>query len=412
MAPGVSPGVFYSSTILMLALPPDAARPAVEQSFYDDPLFHRNPPFYHFYCCLDRMPKEIYDIIYHESFRDLSPSELQPIYRNEEFSAIVYSNFRRTYLPHFSKSLEGAEIMTFMKDVSSSEEIYQRTAPSPTALPTATITSIWRGQGRQLRILMSTSSRNDKQEALYGPRMQRFILKDADWQIFAHDESSKVEGDFCLDEAASFINGRFSHWTRDFEGLGHWTRRNNEYVESERRSKGRRCLSQNAADLKLSGMQLQRTAGAIVTVVQLCYPGLRRPEDQVVLGSWSHSAVGRSYSTAQQSSHQLVSVLLNLNDEIDGVKAGRVTTSLNEQLKGRSKEGSSAWLCQPDLRNVGFRAPHTDNTEASRVTLGDHLEEMSARRETRVRAANKQTGYVPILLNSSGYGIPRGLRRE
>ncbi|KAF8993068.1 hypothetical protein BDZ89DRAFT_1053890 [Hymenopellis radicata] len=438
----------------MLALPPDAARPAVEQSFYDDPLFHRNPPFYHFYCCLDRMPKEIYDIIYHESYRDLSPSELQPIYRNEEFSAIVYSNFRRTYLPHFSKSLEGAEIMTFMKDVSSSEEIYQRTAPSPTALPRfrpanrvytfcnivqLDITMVdaahfqvvqpvqhlllldltlryppntghhiiplllsWKPKTSGLRTLLKlrlvasgygfrgynhkpthiywdhpgfaralhlfpslrvlafvhpayvvpiqhpvwrkdwyadedeedededTDDNADaaeaeeekeeeeeagdedgideeddydhnqhlegtgqaaqnidehifqerqalrlKQEALYGPRRQSFILKDADWQsgeqllitewaspslttiflVFAYDESSKVEGDFCLDEAASFINGRFSHWTRDFEGLGHWTRRNNEYMESERRSKGRRCLSQKAADLKLSGMQ-------------------------------------------------------------------------------------------------------------------------------------------------------------
>ncbi|KAF8997669.1 hypothetical protein BDZ89DRAFT_1254749 [Hymenopellis radicata] len=107
-----------------------------------------------------------------------------------------------------------------------------------------------------------------KQEARYGPRRQRFILEDADWQsgeqrlvmewasqslstiflVYAHDEASQVEGDFSLEQ--DLINGRFSHWTGDSSGC--WTRRENRYYT---RRRGSWCLSQNAVDLKLSGMR-------------------------------------------------------------------------------------------------------------------------------------------------------------
>ncbi|KAF8991968.1 hypothetical protein BDZ89DRAFT_1173137 [Hymenopellis radicata] len=105
-------------------IPRNAPKPAVSEDFFNDPLFLKNPKFYEFYCCLHRVPKEIYDCIYHDSFCGLSPRELQSVYRNTEFSALLYSIFRRTYLPHLAKGLAGAEVAVFMRDVASSEQIY------------------------------------------------------------------------------------------------------------------------------------------------------------------------------------------------------------------------------------------------------------------------------------------------
>ncbi|KAF9020633.1 hypothetical protein BDZ89DRAFT_1138559 [Hymenopellis radicata] len=120
------------------------------------------------------------------------------------------------------------------------------------------------GEGNDEAIFQARQRIRYTQEANHGWRRAKWVLEDADWAsgemalvedlasstlrsiffVYAYDEDSKVEGDFSLDEVATPINGRFSHFIRNEQGT--WVQRQNNLML--------RADDEDEPDLKLDGM--------------------------------------------------------------------------------------------------------------------------------------------------------------